>query len=171
MINDFTNDAFMACIGILFGLLLLIGIVANIDEIYGTIQEIIDELKYGPDDSEEEELERLEALERGIPWKPKSKEERRREVKQNRRFRRRFRHWRIGVSFLSHNRERKLLREEKRHYKKARNEIIEEIAHALAIDHIKPVSKGGKTIPSNLRVLCADCNLGKGSSFSPCECN
>ena len=41
----------------------------------------------------------------------------------------------------------------------------------LHIDHIKPVSKGGKTIPSNLRVLCADCNLGKGSSFSPCECN
>jgi len=158
MINDFTNDAFMACIGILFGLLLLIGIVANIDEIYGTIQEIIDELKYGPDDSEEEEIERLEALERGIPWKPKSKEERRREVKQNRRFRRRFRHWRIGVSFLSHNRERKLLREEKRHYKKARNEIIEEIAHALAIhDEIVDTmyDKGYTSIPDTV------CNVYK----------
>ena len=37
----------------------------------------------------------------------------------------------------------------------------------LHIDHIKPVSKGGKTEPSNLRVLCADCNLGKGDSYNP----
>ena len=133
MINDATNNAFIACIGILFGLLLLIGIVANIDAIYGAIREVFDELKYGPDDYEEEELEKLDALDRGIPWKPKSKEERRQEVKQNRRFRRRFRHWRIGVSFLSHNRERKLQREEMKHYKRARDEIIEEIAHSLAI--------------------------------------
>ncbi len=31
----------------------------------------------------------------------------------------------------------------------------------IHIDHIVPVSKGGKTVPSNLRVLCAKCNLGK----------
>jgi len=37
----------------------------------------------------------------------------------------------------------------------------------LHIDHIKPVSKGGKTEPSKLRVLCADCNLGKGDSYNP----
>lgn len=31
----------------------------------------------------------------------------------------------------------------------------------LHIDHIIPVSKGGKTTPSNLRTLCDRCNLGK----------
>ena len=33
----------------------------------------------------------------------------------------------------------------------------------LEIDHIIPVSKGGKTIKSNLRTLCFNCNRGKGS--------
>ena len=37
----------------------------------------------------------------------------------------------------------------------------------LHIDHIKPVSKGGKTELSNLRVLCDRCNLGKGASYEP----
>ena len=31
----------------------------------------------------------------------------------------------------------------------------------LHVDHIRPVSKGGKTVPENLRTLCEDCNLGK----------
>ena len=31
----------------------------------------------------------------------------------------------------------------------------------LHIDHIVPVSKGGKTVPSNLRTLCSRCNMGK----------
>lgn len=31
----------------------------------------------------------------------------------------------------------------------------------LHVDHIIPVSKGGKTEPDNLRTLCQDCNLGK----------
>ena len=31
----------------------------------------------------------------------------------------------------------------------------------LHIDHILPVSKGGKTVESNLQVLCSDCNHGK----------
>lgn len=31
----------------------------------------------------------------------------------------------------------------------------------LHVDHIIPVSKGGKTEPSNLRTLCERCNLGK----------
>ena len=33
----------------------------------------------------------------------------------------------------------------------------------LHIDHIIPISKGGKSIPSNLRVLCSKCNGSKGS--------
>lgn len=33
----------------------------------------------------------------------------------------------------------------------------------LHVDHIKPVSRGGKTEMSNLRTLCERCNLGKGA--------
>lgn len=33
----------------------------------------------------------------------------------------------------------------------------------LHIDHIIPVSKGGKTEPDNLQTLCKTCNLGKGT--------
>lgn len=35
----------------------------------------------------------------------------------------------------------------------------------LHIDHIIPVSKGGETIPSNLRTLCDRCNLGKSDKM------
>ena len=37
----------------------------------------------------------------------------------------------------------------------------------LHVDHIRPVSKGGKTELSNLRTLCQDCNLGKSDRFDP----
>lgn len=33
----------------------------------------------------------------------------------------------------------------------------------LHIDHIVPVAKGGKTVPSNLQVLCSKCNGSKGA--------
>ena len=33
----------------------------------------------------------------------------------------------------------------------------------LTIDHIRPVSKGGKTVPSNLQVLCSKCNGRKSN--------
>lgn len=33
----------------------------------------------------------------------------------------------------------------------------------LEIDHIKPYSKGGETVISNLQTLCRECNLGKGN--------
>jgi hypothetical protein len=35
----------------------------------------------------------------------------------------------------------------------------------LHIDHIVPWAKGGATIATNLRTLCAHCNLGKGDSL------
>lgn len=41
----------------------------------------------------------------------------------------------------------------------------------LHVDHIKPVSKGGLTVPDNLRTLCQDCNLGKSDKYSEGEIN
>lgn len=35
----------------------------------------------------------------------------------------------------------------------------------LHVDHIRPVSKGGKTVASNLRTLCQRCNLGKSDKY------
>lgn len=35
----------------------------------------------------------------------------------------------------------------------------------LHVDHIVPVSRGGKSTMSNLQTLCEDCNLGKGSRY------
>lgn len=35
----------------------------------------------------------------------------------------------------------------------------------LHVDHIVPVSKGGRTIPSNLRTLCDRCNMGKSDKM------
>lgn len=35
----------------------------------------------------------------------------------------------------------------------------------LHVDHIIPVSKGGKSIPSNLQVLCSKCNGSKSNKF------
>lgn len=35
----------------------------------------------------------------------------------------------------------------------------------LHVDHIVPVSKGGKSIPSNLRTLCERCNIGKSNKI------
>ncbi|MDE5592419.1 MAG: HNH endonuclease [Clostridiales bacterium] len=39
----------------------------------------------------------------------------------------------------------------------------------LHIDHIIPVAKGGKSIPSNLQVLCSKCNGKKSSKENYCE--
>lgn len=35
----------------------------------------------------------------------------------------------------------------------------------LHVDHIVPISKGGKTEPGNLQVLCEKCNLGKSNKI------
>lgn len=35
----------------------------------------------------------------------------------------------------------------------------------LQIDHIIPISRGGKSIAENLRVLCSNCNLGRGNKL------
>lgn len=36
---------------------------------------------------------------------------------------------------------------------------------SLEIDHIMPISKGGKTEPGNLQTLCHDCNIRKGNDI------
>ena len=35
----------------------------------------------------------------------------------------------------------------------------------LHVDHIIPISKGGRTFPKNLRTLCDSCNLGKSDKY------
>lgn len=44
----------------------------------------------------------------------------------------------------------------------------------LEVDHIMPISKGGKTTMSNLQTLCKECNRGKRDKYSDksvnCEC-
>ena len=35
----------------------------------------------------------------------------------------------------------------------------------LHIDHVKPVSRGGNDMPSNLVTACQECNLGKNDTF------
>lgn len=35
----------------------------------------------------------------------------------------------------------------------------------LHVDHIKPVSRGGKSVMNNLQTLCEDCNCGKGNKY------
>lgn len=36
----------------------------------------------------------------------------------------------------------------------------------LHVDHIMPHSRGGKTVPANLRALCGRCNLGRGALYT-----
>ena len=45
------------------------------------------------------------------------------------------------------------------------NSIYKEPNLLLEIDHIIPISKGGKTIPSNLQTLCWKCNRSKSDSI------
>jgi hypothetical protein len=35
----------------------------------------------------------------------------------------------------------------------------------LHVDHVTPVSLGGRTVPENLQALCQSCNLGKSNKF------
>jgi 5-methylcytosine-specific restriction endonuclease McrA len=35
----------------------------------------------------------------------------------------------------------------------------------LHVDHIVPIAKGGKSVPSNLRTLCERCNVGKSDKL------
>ncbi|MFC2150110.1 HNH endonuclease [Calditrichota bacterium] len=42
---------------------------------------------------------------------------------------------------------------------------VEEHGIVMTIDHIIPVSKGGKNDIQNLRALCMSCNMAKGSEI------
>lgn len=44
-------------------------------------------------------------------------------------------------------------------------ESIAMYGHGLEVDHIIPVSRGGRTVESNLRTLCFGCNRGKGADI------
>lgn len=35
----------------------------------------------------------------------------------------------------------------------------------LHVDHVVPVSRGGKSVMDNLQTLCEDCNCGKGNKY------
>ena len=35
----------------------------------------------------------------------------------------------------------------------------------LHVDHVVPVSRGGKSVMDNLQSLCEDCNCGKGNKY------
>ncbi len=68
------------------------------------------------------------------------------------------------------NDQRKAMTKELRYYIKKRDGYKCQICGkfmpdevGLHIDHIIPVSKGGKSVPNNLRVLCSKCNGSKGS--------
>jgi len=41
----------------------------------------------------------------------------------------------------------------------------------LEVDHIVPISKGGKTTMSNLQTLCKECNRGKRDKYNECNVN
>ena len=47
----------------------------------------------------------------------------------------------------------------------------EKDGYKLHVDHIIPVSKGGRTVANNLRTLCDRCNFGKHDRYDPDEMN
>lgn len=67
--------------------------------------------------------------------------------------------------------QRKLMTEELRKQIIARDNGICQICkkvcahYEIEIDHIQPISKGGKTTPSNLQVLCSKCNRKKSNKW------
>lgn len=48
-----------------------------------------------------------------------------------------------------------------REHKKAKRED----GVKLHVDHVVPVSRGGKSTMDNLQTLCEDCNCGKGNKY------
>lgn len=72
--------------------------------------------------------------------------------------------------------QRSLMTRELREYIKQRDNYTCQICGkympdevGLQIDHIIPVSKGGKTVPSNLQVLCSKCNGNKSDKVGSIE--
>ena len=43
--------------------------------------------------------------------------------------------------------------------------VSSSVGARLHVDHIVPIAKGGKSVPSNLRTLCERCNIGKGAKI------
>jgi len=78
-----------------------------------------------------------------------------------------------GISYMGTEKEKRL-RERGKLTPKLRYEILKRDKFkcrlcgrsawdvVLEVDHIVPISKGGKTCKPNLRTLCKECNIGKG---------
>jgi len=80
-----------------------------------------------------------------------------------------------GVPPQIKRKERALLR---KHYKHWYSDLVEQYGEVclncgeiddLAIDHILPIAKGGKSEYSNLQLLCRTCNTFKGKLAVDCR--